>query len=252
MFERARQAGVRAVVCNATSERDWEEVADLAARYPEVIPCFGIHPWYLARRSEDWRERLIALLQRHPAACVGEIGLDRWKPDRDEKVQEELFRAQLEIARDLERPAMIHCLKAWGWLLEVLGHYKLTRPFLLHAYGGPPELIEPLSRMGAFFSFAGNVLDERKARMRRSLVSMPEDRLLLETDSPDLAAPREHLVHFTTGEDGWIRNEPANLARIVVQVAQLRREDVEHLAGTVWRNAGQLLGLPTGRKGGGF
>ncbi len=96
MLERARQAGVRAVVCNATSEKDWEQVADLAARYPEVVPCFGIHPWYLARRSDGWRERLVAILQSHPRACVGEIGLDRWKPDRDEKVQEELFRTQLE------------------------------------------------------------------------------------------------------------------------------------------------------------
>jgi len=242
MLERARQAGVRALLCNATSEKDWEEVAGLAARHPEVIPCFGIHPWYLAGRSDDWRARLVAILEKHPNACVGEIGLDRWKPDRDEKEQEKVFRAQLEVARDLERPAMIHCLKAWGWLLDVLGQYRLTRPFLLHAYGGPPELIEPLSGMGAFFSFAGNVLDEKKEKMRRSLVAMPADRLLLETDSPDLAPPRQYLAHFKTGESGWVRNEPANLGRIVPKVAELRGEDVEKLAHAVWENAEQLLG----------
>lgn len=56
MLQRARQAGVRAVVCNATCERDWDAAAGLAARYPEVIPCFGIHPWYLGGRSSDWQE----------------------------------------------------------------------------------------------------------------------------------------------------------------------------------------------------
>jgi len=252
MMERARRAGVRAVVCNATSEKDWAAVADLRERYSEVIPCFGIHPWYLNGRSQDWEGKLIALLRQHPTACVGEIGLDRWKTDRDERAQEAIFRAQLEIARELERPAMIHCLKAWGWLLDVLPQHRLVRPFMLHAYGGPPELVEPLTRMGAYFSFAGNVLDEKKTKMRRSLVSMPVDRLLLETDSPDLAAPPDYLTYSKTDERGWVRNEPANLARIVTEVAQLRGEDPDWLAGRLWANATEVLGSPTGPKGGGF
>ena len=97
VLQRAAAAGVRWVCCNSTSPRDWDAVAALARQHsaaspgPVVLPCFGLHPWYLERRTADWLERLDALLAAEPAA-VGEIGLDRYAADRDEGLQEQVFR----------------------------------------------------------------------------------------------------------------------------------------------------------------
>src|SRR5688572_21737445 len=109
---RARRAGVAAFVTNGTTEADWPEVARIAGRFPEVVPCFGLHPWFVAERSPRWLEELERHLRLVPSG-VGEIGLDRWKQGLDERAQEEVFRAQLDLARRLGRPAMIHCVKAW-------------------------------------------------------------------------------------------------------------------------------------------
>ncbi|RPI22601.1 MAG: TatD family deoxyribonuclease [Acidobacteria bacterium] len=246
VLDRARRSGVKIMVCNATSEKDWDRVRELAEQVPEIVPCFGIHPWYLRNRKDGWEHRLRSLLEATPSA-LGEAGLDRWYEDRYETEQELVFREQLTVARDLRRPVMVHCLKAWGWLMRVLEDVgELPAGFLLHAYGGPAELIGPLSEKGAYFSFAGNVLDERKLRMRRSLQAVPADRLLLETDSPDLPPPDMYRVPARAGHEGRYRNEPANLTAILTAVAPLREQTPEQLAAMVLENACQLLGSVPG------
>ncbi|MFB3905400.1 MAG: TatD family hydrolase [Acidobacteriota bacterium] len=241
VLKRARDAGVKAMICNATSEKDWPKVRELAHQIPEIVPCFGIHPWYLAHRQTGWQDRLSALLERVPSA-IGEAGLDRWYEDRDEKQQEAVFRDQLEIARHYRRPIMVHCLKAWGWLQRVLDEFgQLPAGFVLHAYGGPVELISPLYEKGAFFSFAGNVLDERKVRMQEALKAVPLDRLLLETDSPDLPPPETYRVGPAPAQGHRYRNEPANLAATFPAIAALRGEEPEQLADVLWNNATRLL-----------
>ncbi len=241
VLKRARDAGVKVMICNATSEKDWNRVRELAEQIPEIVPCFGVHPWYLAHRQSGWQDRLSGLLQAIPSA-IGEAGLDRWYEDRDEKQQEEVFRDQLELARHHRRPIMVHCLKAWGWLQKVLDEVgDLPAGFLLHAYGGPVELIRPLSEKGAFFSFAGNVLDERKVRMRAALRAVPSDRLLLETDSPDLPPPDMYRVAVKPVEGHRYRNEPANLATTFPAIAALRGEEPAELADVLRENALRLL-----------
>lgn len=237
VMERARGAGVRWMVCNGTREGDWERVAELARRYEEVVPCFGLHPWYVRERSERWMKRLEGLLEAMPSA-VGEIGLDRWIEPRDEAAQEQVFRAQLAVARRRGLPAMIHCLRAWGWLMEVLGsEAPLPGGMLIHAYGGPVEMIKPLAERGAYFSFAGNVFEAKRAKAQEALAAVPMDRLLLETDAPDMLPPEGYRLACVRGTEGKQHNEPANLAMIVRGAAQVRGVDEERLAEAVWGNA---------------
>jgi TatD DNase family protein len=242
VIARARDAGARVMVCNSTSERDWERVARLAETVPGVVPCFGVHPWYLKNRSADWPDRLTDMLRSLPSA-VGEAGLDRWRDDRDDAEQEEVFRAQLCVARTLGRPIMVHCLKAWGWLMRVLDDEPPPPAgMLLHAYGGPVELMAVLAEKGAYFSFAGNVLDERKSRMRAALQAAPLDRLMLETDSPDLPPPEGFRVASGRTAGERYRNEPANLGKIAPAVADLRGMKLTDLAQKLTDNARRLLG----------
>ena len=116
MLAECTEAGLFRMVVNGTRESDWDIVAQLAGQHPQVIPSFGLHPWFVPERSTDWLARLEQLLDAWPSA-VGEIGLDRWKPGLPYDEQEEVFLAQLSLAARRDLPVSIHCLKSWGRLL---------------------------------------------------------------------------------------------------------------------------------------
>jgi TatD DNase family protein len=251
-MRRAGMAGVRHIVCNGTQESDWPLVAQLAkqtaATHPTVIPCYGLHPWHVEERSGQWLNHLETALTAGPSG-VGEIGLDRWIEPHDEPAQENVFRAQLELARHLNRPVMIHCLKAWDWLMRILREEPPPAAgILLHAFGGPLECIKPLADRGAYFSFAGDVLNERKVQKRAALLHIPPERLLLETDSPDMIPPEPFRVPALAGEHRKLLNEPANLAPILRGLAGLLGEDPEVLAIRVFENSRRFFQpiLPAG------
>jgi TatD DNase family protein len=237
-------AGVVRMVVNGAAETDWTAVAELARAFPSlVVPSFGCHPWHLAERSSGWRERLERFLDENPAAAVGEIGLDRWKPGLDYAGQEEALRVQLELAAARNRPASLHCLQAWGRLLELLHHGP--RPecgFLLHSYGGPAELIAPLARLGAYFGFPGYYLHARKVRQREVFLRVPPDRLLVETDAPDQLLPAEATEFSLAGTGGATLNHPANLGAVYRGLAALLEEPVAALARRVAANFTRLFG----------
>ena len=242
VLARAAEAGVARFVCNGSCESDWPEVASLARRDARIIPCFGLHPWYAGERSGRWLDELERHLSLMPSG-LGEIGLDKWKEGLDEAAQEEVFRKQFDLASRLQRPVMVHCVRAWGWLMDVLGSSPpLPRGMLIHAFGGAAELIRPLADRGAYFSFAGDVLDEAKARKRASLQDVPLDRLLLETDAPDILLPRAYRRSPIRDEKGKEKSEPSDLREVLRGVARLRREPEEKLAGAVRDNARRFLG----------
>ena len=223
-MQRAKQVGVCRFVCNGTSEEDWTAVANLAKQYEEVIPCFGLHPWYISKRSNDWKETLTAYLKEYRSG-VGEIGLDHWVEPRDEADQVKVFTEQLKLARDFNRPVTIHCLKAWNLLLEILRKQEpLPCGFHLHAYGGAEEIIPELVKMGAYFSFAGNILTQRRSRIRKTISAIPPDRLLSETDAPDMAVPPELSTSNLVDEKGKRLSEPADLPVIVNTVSKLQAD----------------------------
>jgi len=218
----AKEAGVVNMVVNGSCEDDWNEVTQLAAHDKTVIPSLGLHPWYHHERTSHWLDKLTGFLQRQPSA-IGEIGLDRWKKDLSYHDQEEVFLAQWNLARELNRPASIHCLKAWGRLLELLQQNPgPSRGFLLHSYGGPAEMVPALAKLGAYFSFPGYYMHERKEKQRQTFKQIPMDRLLIETDAPDQLMPEALNRHPISDAAGHALNHPANLPVIYDFMAQLR------------------------------
>jgi TatD DNase family protein len=234
VLRRATAAGVRLLVCCGSAESDWAGVADLSAR-PDIVPAYGLHPWYVRERSPAWRETLFAQLQFDPRAAVGEIGLDHAMRERDDADQATVFAEQLRMAEELHRPACIHCRKAWGALLPTLAKMPLPSGFVIHSYSGPVELIRPLTELGAHFSFSGTVTWSRNRRAHEAAVAVPADRLLIETDSPDLPPSPED------GAAPIALNEPANLPRVLRAVASLRGITAEELAAITWANTSRLF-----------
>ena len=243
LIREAMAVGVAGMVVNGSSEDDWHDVAHLAASFPIVLPSYGLHPWYHHQRSSIWLERLENILTENPRAAVGEIGLDRWKEDLPYDEQEDVFLAQWELARRLNRPASVHCLKAWGRLLELVQtHPGPERGFLLHSYGGPAEMIAAFAQRGAYFSFPGYYLHPRKEKQREVFRHVPLDRLLVETDAPDQRLPDEQNTFPLLDPHGHPINHPANLATVYQGLAALRGEDIETLAGHTADNSIRLFG----------
>jgi TatD DNase family protein len=234
---------IQRMVVNGSCEADWPEVLALAQRDARVIPSFGYHPWYVKERSPEWVQNLDSFLRKVPSA-VGEIGLDRWIKDQDLPAQEEAFTLQLVMASERNLPVSIHCLQAWGRLLELLRNGPIPKPgFLLHSFGGPKEMIEPLARLGAYFSLPGYFAHERKSRQREAFRHVPPDRLLIETDAPDQPLPpqREHF-HMKDVKTGKALNHPGNLEAVYAFAAELLEMPSQTLVGRVGENFQRLFG----------
>lgn len=245
-------------VVNGTSEKDWGDVAALARRHRFVRPSFGLHPWEVGNASTDWRDALRRCLDTTPRAAIGEIGLDRWildraKPDasrlaglRRASLDEQLeaFRWQLELAAMSDLPVTIHCLDAWGPLLQSLRESRRPqRGFLLHAYGGSAELARGFANLGAYFSFNGYFLGERQAAKRAVFATLPLDRLLAETDAPAMPLPEERRVYSLPGlADGNAINHPANIGAVYAGLAEVRGLSMDELGPVVEQNFRRLFG----------
>ena len=229
--------GVVATVVNGACPEDWSLVADLAKRYGHVIPCFGVHPWYINNLPADWRETLIRFLDEIPSA-IGEVGIDGWKKEFDSELQERIFSTQLQIAAEKNLPLSIHGLRKWGRLFEILS--RGPRPecgFLLHSYGGPIDMIKPFTKLGAYFSCPGFFLQAGREMKLAVFKEVPRERLLLETDAPDQRLPDELDRYQICDSISGIRiNHPANIRAVYLGVAALRGTSVEELAGQVESN----------------
>lgn len=239
--------GVACMVVNGSCEQDWPQVLALARDTNEsagvrVLPSFGYHPWYIQERTPDWQERLVQFLDQTPSA-VGEIGLDRWKPDLPYAGQEEVFVAQLQLAAERNLPVSIHCLQTWGRMFELLrAGPRPARGFLLHSYGGPREMVNPLADLGAYFSLPGYYAHARKERQRETFRHIPAERLLIETDAPDQGLPAERQQVPLQSAQGQPLNHPANLGAVYAFAAELFQESTATLAARVEQNFLRLFG----------
>lgn len=210
IIDKMLESCITRCVVNGTCPEDWSKVANLAVQHPDlIIPSFGLHPWKKA--TPNWQEQLIEFLEAHTNACLGECGLDKWIKNYDLNQQTDIFTIQLDIATQRNLPLTIHCLKAWGPLVEILENNQLPeRGFLLHSYSGSAELIPRLTKLGAYFSFSGYFLHSRKSNVLNTFHHVPTDRLLIETDAPDMLPPNETITHPLENQ----LNHPVNLIAI--------------------------------------
>lgn len=237
------QTGLVEMTVNGSCEEDWPAVANLAQRHSWIRPAFGLHPWYVKERSRDWATTLRQHLLDHPRAVVGEIGLDRWIENPDIEGQLDCFRTQLALAVELDRPATIHCLRAFGLLEETLRSCTLPRRgFLLHSYGGPAEMIPSFVKLGAYFSLSPYFGHPRKAAQLAVFQSVPLDRLLTETDAPDMWPPDELNRQPLQTADGKALNHPANLSVSYDLLAKLFHIPILELQATIASNYRALFG----------
>ena len=235
--------GLGEMIVNGSCAKDWPKVAALAGRLPWVRPAFGLHPWHVKEREPTWMEMLREHLLAHPQAVVGETGLDRWIDHHNIEAQIECFKTQISLAVEFDRPITIHCLRAFGLLDDVLRSVTLPRRgFLLHSYGGPIEMVPSFVKLGAYFSISPYFGHPRKATLLATFARIPLNRLLAETDAPDMHPPQDLNLHPLTNTDGKTLNHPANLLvsyDLIARQHEITRQTAEQI---VAANYARLFG----------
>ncbi|MCE5186152.1 MAG: TatD family hydrolase [Planctomycetaceae bacterium] len=237
VLERAKEAHVAAMLCNGTDPADWPFVVDLANRNSAILPFAGLHPWRIETAAENWASELEKTLQTNVCG-VGEIGLDFAKAI-DKPMQRDALAAQLELAVRFGRPASIHCVKAWGELVESLKQAgPLPAGFMVHAFNGSVEVGRRLIAMGGYVSFnALSLTDNRRAKTKQLLMSLPPERILFETESP---FGLNEMVTYVPRKP-QTPNEPANLPMIVAEAACLIGRDANTFAVNIYENASRFI-----------
>jgi TatD DNase family protein len=232
VLERAREAGVSQQIIPAIGRAGWDALRALCARHPGLHPAYGLHPMYLAEHEPSHLDDLKTWIEREKPCAIGECGLDLHVEGLDRDAQDRYFLAHLALARDHELPLVLHARRAVDAVTSALRRMGGLRG-VVHSFSGSPEQAEQLWKLGFCIGIGGPVTYPRARRLREIVAGMPEEFLLLETDSPD------QPMHGHQGR----RNEPALLVEVMKTVAELRGESEDRIAELTTRNAARLFGL---------
>ena len=232
-YRRARAAGVEAQVLAAVSARLWPKLKAVAAGYPGLYPCYGLHPAYLAEHRPEHLDQLADWLSRERPAAIGECGLDYYLPDLDPDAQTEYFAGQLRLARRHDLPVVIHARHAVDHVIKLVRRFAGVRG-MVHSFSGSEDQARRLLDLGILLSFGGPLTYPKATRLRGLIKVLPLDGFLLETDAPD------QPLSAHPGQ----RNEPAYLAEVLACVAELRGADPAEIAAATTENARRLFRLP--------
>ena len=227
----AEQAGVHRVLTIGIDGSSCRVALQLAEDFPQVRVAVGRHPNAATGFDDADRAELAALAAHHDCAAIGETGLDYYREGAPKPDQARAFTAQLELARELDKPVVIHTRAAEDDTLDLLATHADGLRVILHCFSMPDRLDECLAR-GYWISFAGNVTFPKAPELREAAARVPADRLLVETDSPFLA-PQP-----VRGKP----NEPRHVVATARVVAEARGVDFATVEADVERNAAALFG----------
>ncbi len=223
--------GVRLMVEVACHVEAGPPALDLAARYPHVYVAIGMHPHDVGGCANAHMDALRALLLRDKVVALGEIGLDYHYDFAPRQVQREWFATQLELARELDLPVIIHSREASGDCLDILRAHRDGLKGVMHCFSGSYETGKACVDLGLHIAFGG-ALTFKKAPKQWDVASrLPLNRLLVETDCPYMT-PEPHRGH---------RNEPRYVALVCEKLASLHGISPEEMAHITMENAKRVF-----------
>ena len=228
----AEQAGVHRVLTIGIDGSSCRVALQLAEDFPQVRVAVGRHPNAATGFDDADRAELAALAAHHDCAAIGETGLDYYREGAPKPDQARAFTAQLELARELDKPVVIHTRAAEDDTLDLLATHADGLRVILHCFSATPERAEEAAGQGWHVSFAGNVTYPKSEELRVAATLVPERLLLVETDSPFLAP------QVVRGKP----NSPANVTHTAEVVAEARGIGYERLDAIVSENAARLFG----------
>ena len=239
VFSRAREAGVEAIICPAITAASSETVVGLAKAHPMLSAAVGIQPNYASQAAPGDFDRVAQLAEHRRVVAVGETGLDRHWDFTPFEMQRDYFDRHLRLAQQRDLPVIIHCREAEDDTLVMLREAVSRGPLrgVMHAFSGDEAFAEACLELGLCVSFAGAVTYRNKKfqSLRAAARRVPDDRILVETDSPYL------VPHPLRGKIK--RNEPAHVVHTARDLAELRDQSVDQLTALTTTNARRLFAL---------
>lgn len=232
VIEEARAAGVARMV-TVGIDRESNDRSVALADGETVFAAVGIHPNSSTGWSEASEQALEVQASDDGVVAVGETGLDFYRDYCPADDQHRSFRSHIALAKRLDKAMIIHTRDSIEQALDVLDDVGPPGRFVFHCWSGQPTHLESALRQGAYISFAGNVSFSSADDLRAAAGSVPEDRLLVETDSPYLT-PVPHR-----GKP----NAPANVVHVGAAVARVLGIEPEEVAEITYRNASRLFGI---------
>jgi len=236
VVHRARAAGVSQLLAVGTTLESSRVCVELAARYEGVYAAVAIHPNYVAAADDgDWAE-IERLASAPGVVAIGETGLDRHWDYTPFDLQQEYFDRHIRLAAQRDLPFIVHMRDCESDILVALRAAHLRGPLrgVMHSFTGDAALAAECVALGLHISFAGMLTFKKSVNLRETAASTPDDRLLIETDSPYLSP--EPLRSMRP-------NEPANLIHTARRLAEVRGTTLQQLAELTTANARRLFGL---------
>lgn len=228
ILNRAREAGVAAFLNISTKQSEWSQVVGTAELNPQVFASVGIHPHNADEHLDLKREELLEATMRRKVIGIGETGLDYYYDHSDRSAQQRLFRMHIDVARETGLPVIVHTRDAEDDTLAILEDElgKGAFPALIHCFTASAEFGARVLVLGLSISISGIVTFKNAKDLQAVAKTVPQDRLLVETDSPFLA-PVPH--RGKTCEPGFVRDTAGFLA-------ELRGDTLEELAARTTEN----------------
>ena len=234
VLDRARAAGLLGMVTIGTDGESNRAAVALAERHGDIWASVGVHPHDAAAATEADFEEMERLARGPRVVGLGEMGLDFFRNLSPHDVQDRVFRRQIEVARRVGKPVILHCRDAHREALTLLAEERVGEVGgVMHCFSGDVEVAKRCLDLGLMISIAGPVTYKNARALPEVARYVPMDRLVVETDCPYLT-PTPHRGK---------RNEPAYVALTAAHVAGLRGVDPAALGSALTRNAARLYNL---------
>ncbi len=231
VITRSLQNGVTGIINAGSCMASSAQSVALAAQYDNIYAAVGIHPHDAKSAQEADYAQLAAWAQLEKVVAIGEIGLDYYYDFSPRDLQRTVFTRQIDVARQMDMPFIIHDRDAHGDILDVLKKEAKGLTGVLHCFSGSLEMAKEVIKLGFYISIAGPVTFKNAAKLPEIIKNVPLERLLVETDCPYLT-PHPHRGK---------RNEPAYVKIVAEQVAQLREMELADLAKYTTENTKKLF-----------
>ena len=234
VIRRARNAGVETIFTVGTEKKDWSRALEIAESHDSIYAILGVHP-HNAKEIDDHTYRALLKLCRHKKVkAFGEIGLDFFRNLSPREIQLQRFREQINLARDLGLPIVVHDRDAHRETLEILKSEKAEEcGGVIHCFSGDDEMAKKCLEMGFFISIPGTITFKNADVFKEIVRRLPLESLLVETDAPYLTP-----VPFR-GK----RNEPSYVRYTAEKVAEVKKVSFEKVAEATTQNALRVFRL---------
>lgn len=232
VLDRAKKAGVTHMVNIGFDLDSSHETLLLTRQYPFLYGAVGVHPHDATTYDDDVERALGDLLEEPRVIAVGEIGLDYYRDLSPRKMQKEVFKSQLRLARTRNKPVIIHCRDAFDDVIDVLTEEGGSYRGIFHAFSGDESMAGRVLELG-FHIGIGGVVTFRNSRLSEVVAGLPVESIVLETDCP----------YLTPMPFRGKRNEPAYLTYVVDKISETTGESADVVGRRTDRNFFDAMGL---------